>query len=409
MPRRQADCRMALGEVTGVTDRFYQDLPVFRRFLDICDFSAYTRVPDDWVIMLSDVKGSTQAITEGRYKDVNMIGAATIIALINACKPVEVPFVFGGDGGTVLVPASMHGKCAEALCGLSRMSKRIFGLSLRVGAISVAQIRKDGHDIGIRKYELSRGNCLAMFSGSGLEYADVLLKQQTDGLNPYLVDCSSNDGEADLGGLSCRWEPLQPAGGKVLTLLVKAKKASGLKPVIVHINRITGAGLRAATPVKKTSLKFKWPPAGVKTEAGLTAGEAGFVRRYIAVLAQSLIQFLCERFGVRAGNYDPDNYRDELTTNTDFRKFDGLLRMVLDVSEDEIAAIEHYLEKQFQAGQLVYGTHISGSALMTCLLFSLENSEHVHFIDGSDGGFALAARQYKQRARQHQDSSHRKT
>ena len=37
---------------------------------------------------------------------------------------------------------------------------------------------------------------------------------------------------------------------------------------------------------------------------------------------------------------------------------------------------------------------------MTCLLFSLEDSEHVHFIDGSDGGFAMAAVGLKEQLRE---------
>ncbi len=32
---------------------------------------------------------------------------------------------------------------------------------------------------------------------------------------------------------------------------------------------------------------------------------------------------------------------------------------------------------------------------MTCVVFSLEKDSHVHFIDGSDGGYALAALQFK--------------
>jgi hypothetical protein len=32
---------------------------------------------------------------------------------------------------------------------------------------------------------------------------------------------------------------------------------------------------------------------------------------------------------------------------------------------------------------------------MTCLVFSLAQGRHVHFIDGADGGYALAARQLK--------------
>jgi hypothetical protein len=33
---------------------------------------------------------------------------------------------------------------------------------------------------------------------------------------------------------------------------------------------------------------------------------------------------------------------------------------------------------------------------MTCIVFSLTASEHVHFIDGGDGGFAMAALQLKE-------------
>ena len=32
---------------------------------------------------------------------------------------------------------------------------------------------------------------------------------------------------------------------------------------------------------------------------------------------------------------------------------------------------------------------------MTCLVFSIEQSEHVHFIDGADGGYAKAAVGFK--------------
>jgi hypothetical protein len=36
---------------------------------------------------------------------------------------------------------------------------------------------------------------------------------------------------------------------------------------------------------------------------------------------------------------------------------------------------------------------------MTCLVFSLEESRHVHFVDGADGGYALAALQLKAQLR----------
>jgi len=48
-----------------------------------------------------------------------------------------------------------------------------------------------------------------------------------------------------------------------------------------------------------------------------------------------------------------------------------------------------------QRGDITFGTHRSDAALMTCLLFSLEESRHIHFIDGTEGGFTYAAKGMK--------------
>ncbi|MDE2617909.1 MAG: DUF3095 family protein, partial [Burkholderiales bacterium] len=47
------------------------------------------------------------------------------------------------------------------------------------------------------------------------------------------------------------------------------------------------------------------------------------------------------------------------------------------------------------AGQVDYGLHSSDHALMTCFVRSM--TQHVHFVDGGDGGYAMAARQLKAR------------
>ena len=96
-------------------DHFYARLTAFERFDDFVDFDAYAPVPDDWVVMISDVKGSTKAIEQGRYKDVNMVGAASITAILNVCGDIEVPYVFGGDGGTLVVPGGLRDAAATAL------------------------------------------------------------------------------------------------------------------------------------------------------------------------------------------------------------------------------------------------------------------------------------------------------
>jgi Protein of unknown function (DUF3095) len=77
------------------------------------------------------------------------------------------------------------------------------------------------------------------------------------------------------------------------------------------------------------------------------------------------------------------------------RKVADTLHMVLDCTDAEAAATERYLESLHGAGRIVYGTHRTDRAMMTCLVFSLAAGRHVHFIDGADGGYALAALQLK--------------
>jgi len=52
--------------------------------------------------------------------------------------------------------------------------------------------------------------------------------------------------------------------------------------------------------------------------------------------------------------------------------------------------LRSYLEGRYREGRLVYGMHKSTEALVTCIVFSY-NGNHVHFVDGSDGGYAMAA------------------
>ncbi len=385
---------------SGNSELFYNELEPFHDFAEFVELNAYQPLPDDWIVMIADVQGSTQAIEAGHYKKVNMVGAASITAVLNTCGEIEVPFVFGGDGGTVIVPGSLRKAACDALIGLRAMSQATFGLSLRVGAIPVADLRAQGVDVRVRKYELSPGNYLAMFTGGGVELSDSLLKTSPPG-SPYLLESQSEIGEPNLQGLSCRWEPLIPRNGRMVTIMVQATKSgpadesSLLSDVVQKISDLLGHRLQESAPANVYSMKFRWPPRGLGLEARATAGEQTFLRSYFGVLISSLIQFWCERFDRQAGSYNAPVYRDELRSNTDFRKYDGILRMVLDVSESQAKHIEQYLMREQDAGRLIYGVHLADAALMTCLVFNMEQSEHVHFVDGSDGGFAMAAREFK--------------
>jgi hypothetical protein len=89
-------------------------------------------------------------------------------------------------------------------------------------------------------------------------------------------------------------------------------------------------------------------------------------------------------------------YKEHLVSHSDFRKFDGVLRMVLSASPGQRGELLDWLEARYRTGELAYGVHIAKEALVTCLIFEREGG-HIHFIDGAGGGYALAATDLKAR------------
>lgn len=378
-------------------ERFYAELPPVDEFERFAGTEAYRPVPEDWTVLAGDVRGSTAAIAEGRYKAVNMVGAAVIAAVLNACRGLEVPYVFGGDGGTVLVPPSLAAAASAALGRLQAHAGDAFGLELRGAAVPVARLRAEGHELRVGRFRLNEANHLAMFSGGGLDEVERLLKGPED--DPAILRPSSDEPPPDLGGLSCRWEPLAASRGRMIALMVRPLgDRAGWRSVLDGLTAILQS-LPAHAPATADNLRLRWPPRGIMLEAraaGRGLRQAGSLARTAVV---SALQKWCHWYGRRVGPYDPRRYVEEVRALTDFRRFDGCLRAVLDCTPGEVAAIREWLEAEYQGGRLIYGLHEDRAALMTCLVFSLERAEHIHFIDAAGGGFARAAEDYKRRAR----------
>ncbi|MDZ7764789.1 MAG: DUF3095 family protein [Melioribacteraceae bacterium] len=71
------------------------------------------------------------------------------------------------------------------------------------------------------------------------------------------------------------------------------------------------------------------------------------------------------------------------------------MRMVIAGTKVQRARLTFYLEQLRLQGKIVYGIHSSPNSLVTCLVEDY-NLEHVHFLDGSTGGYALAALKLKE-------------
>lgn len=382
-----------------MSDDFLESVPEIERFADVADPRLYTDVPDTWLVVLTDVRGSTRAIEAGRYRDVNALGVASIVAIRNALPDLELPYVFGGDGATLLVPGPRRTTCEAALRGVRRLAQTAFELELRVSLVPIAELRTAGHTVQAARFRTSPHVRLAMLRGSGIAEAERWVKDPVLGVR-YAVDASGPE-EASFEGFECRWQPVPSRRGQIASLIVLAldraegKRAESYRRTIETLENVLDHD--AGHPLSLGGLRLGTLFGSYSTEARIRSGEAsGPAYRAAQKRARkkSLIGRALVLLGKAAGGFDGRAYPRELIENTDFRKFDEALRMVLDVSDAQLGAIEAELERARSEGHLVYGIHRAPSALITCYLRSY-SGDHVHFVDGSNGGYALAARQLK--------------
>jgi hypothetical protein len=376
---------------------FFRSLPAFDKFLDATDPALYHPVPASWSVVLTDVKGSTAAIEAGRYKDVNALGVASIVAVRNALSDLDVPYVFGGDGATLLAPESRRSSIAAALRGVQRTAERAFDLELRAAIVPLTALYAAGHELSVARYQASTDAHFAMLAGDGLLAAERWLKSNTGGhtIGP------DGDEAADLSGFECRWLPIPSKNGKIVSLLVLALAEDRSRAAAIYrsvLDRLDAALAGAdGCPVTIAQLQLDRGAAAFEQEARIASGHKRGLSHYWARQRARFFTRLGRKAiekGTSVGTFDGRDYRRQIMQNSDFRKFDETLRMVIDVGVPELGELREFLEAARAAGHLVYGIHEAPEALMTCVVRSYDR-DHVHFIDGAHGGYALAAKQLK--------------
>jgi hypothetical protein len=370
------------------SDNFYGGIAVFRGFGKLMDPSLYAPLPDDWYIGVADIVESTKAIAEARYKAVNMAGASVIAAVTNALDGREFPFVFGGDGASFAVAPGDLDRAREALAATAIWVEENLNLVMRVALVPVAAVRVQGLDVRVARFGPSANLSYAMFSGGGLGWAEAAMKR-----GEFAVAKAPPGTQPDLSGLSCRFEEIPSVRGLILSVLVvPADDAdpSAFREVIEDVVALVERSPDAGRPVPAGGPPLRWPPAGVDYEARAARGGSLLKRRSV-VLAMTLWAYVVMRFGITVGNFVPNTYVQQVVENSDFRKYDDGLRMILDCTPELADALTQRLAKAAANGVVRYGLHRQDAAMMTCFTPSVMRSDHVHFIDGARGGYASAA------------------
>lgn len=381
---------------------FYDKLQEFSDFRKVSDGSLYHPAPDDWWIIAGDIRNSTEAIENGKYKEVNMAGASIIAAISNLFKHFgPLPFAFGGDGSTVLVPDQKQSEIKQTLAFCRQAIANSFGLDMRAGAVPVKDIRSAGFDVKVAKMRLSETISQTVFWGDGLEYAETLIKEKDK------QDRVPDGYVANLEGLECRWQEIPPDQDEITSYIIKARgnndneNSKIYEQCLQKIDEVYGP-LNERNPISEAKLVFKksWKKLAVEWK----------IRTWKPTLKKRLQYAWKLLFQLTTGTYlmknktetqntDWGRYKSDLIKHVDFRKFSEALRFVASGSSEEREEMEHFLERLHKEGKLFHGVHSSSSLIITCYVTNY-HKEHIHFVDGVDGGYAMAARKMKKQVKE---------
>jgi len=388
------------------SDKFYEDLEGFVEFSQFTQLDWYRPLPSTWLILITDVKGSTAAIEEGLYKEVNSLGAASIVVLLNAVAPLKVPYVFGGDGATVCIPPSSKAAAESALVAAKQMAKNNFSLDLRIGMIAMNDIETASRQILVGKYQPSTHFQQAMFQGDGLSYAESLIKDPKID-NPYIISEEQIEADGSFEGFECRWNEIHSPHEETVAILVQALDAEIAAKEII-CNEVSQKILelygdeKEHHPLRMENLSLTNSVKKLSTEVKVRVTSLNLWNHCRYTLKLEFLSCLGRYFmhkKVKTENTDWGHYQQTLIANTDYRKFDEVLRMIISGTMEQRKQLTAYLEHLREQRKIVFGIHASAKALMTCLVFNHEN-DHIHFLDGSNGGYTMAAKAMKRQLKE---------
>lgn len=459
----------------------YASIPSFDKFTDLTNDDHYLRLPRDWQVLVADIEGSTKLIEAGRYRDVNTIGVSCIAAVRNALKALpkgptesakfneDFPYVFGGDGASIVVAPHQFDAACDALRAVQTLSDTNYGMHLRIGSIPIAMLEDEGKVVvEVARYEIADGMCTACFRGGGLALADTWIKagqgrieqlpeveEQEDDESGEEEEEDHSDGEeedisdgeeeeeepvkkggqpqANLDGLSCRWNKIPSKNGCVLSVLVMhnedvysidflsrhelealtsdEESTTGEDPnkkpsssrlygkVLLKLADILAPqnSLARANPVNTELATYKSAGEMIEEENHLHTNQKRSLSFWTGRAVEiGLCHVIFRMKQLQHAIIDAPAYTEAMRTHADHCKFDDMIRMVLDCTPEQADEIDAYLQSLHRDGkQVFYGTQRSQHTLMTCLLEDTNDGNHVHFVDGDLGGYAVAAKDMK--------------
>ncbi|MEI9810487.1 MAG: DUF3095 family protein [Bacteroidota bacterium] len=375
-------------------DLFYSRLPVNEIPLSdlLMEEHLFYKIPGNWHVVITDIKNSTAAIQEGLHETINLVATGSIVAVLNIAykTSLTVPFFFGGDGATFIIPPTMLDTVMQALLVHRENTGTNFNLDLRVGHVPVMEIYAQGHALNVSKLRTSGLFAIPVLLGDGLMYAEKKIK----GPDYMFAALTAANRDLDLHGMQCRWDRIKPPENyfEVVSLLVTAregvKQSLAFKKVVDSIDTIYGTP-QTRKPISVGKLKLKATLAKIGLEMHIRMG--GFKPVYLLTnWVKTMLGYFY--FKTKRGKV----YLHNLVDMSDTLIIDGRINTVISGTIRQRELLEDALGKIERDGEILYGLYISKESVMSCYVRDIHEG-HIHFVDGAEGGYTKAAGVIKQK------------
>ncbi|RAJ18032.1 DUF3095 family protein [Olleya aquimaris] len=370
---------------------FYRNIPKNNIPLSqlLNDESLFVGVPKNWFVVITDVENSTIAVANGQHNDVNLSATGSIITVLNTLKKlnnnIEAPYFFGGDGSTFLIPNAVLQVVLNALHNYAFHIEKTLGLVLRIGSLSLETVYNNNKSVRITKLRHNKYLTTPIILGNGLKYAEQIIKEKFNEDNDELPQFES----LNLTGMECRWDEIYPdkPEKKVICLLVschdESKQAEIFGIIMNEINFVFG-DLNQRNPISALQLKLNTSIEKIRREMYVKLGK--YKRSYL------ITNWLITVFGKfyfkfsKAGKL----YVYRVTQLSDTIMLDGSINTVMAGTPKQLSKLKLLLDDLESKNLIVYGLHSTYASIMSCYIEDREE-KHIHFVDGTEGGYTSAA------------------
>jgi len=366
--------------------QFYSELPVNTISISdlVADKSLFSEVPEDWHVLVADIKNSTEAIKLGKHNEVNLVATGSIIAVLNIVysENINVPFFFGGDGATILVPSKYLESSMSALEKHRKNTLKNFGFELKVGHLPVKEIYNERIKLIIAKAQINDIFNIPVVLGNGLQYAESLIKNE-DPLKKG--NFQMDEFPLNLDGMQCKWDKIKPPEEtqEVVSLIVTGcgdqDPAKIYSRVLKAIDEIYGsAKLRKPISVKRLQLKSGLHKINSEMRAKLGRFDGFYFLKNLVKTNIGKFYLKNSKAGKR--------YLQKLVELTDTLTIDGRINTVITGTSEQRISLIAFLDHLERSNKIKYGLYVSQESVMSCYVRNMSTNEHIHFVDGADGG-----------------------